>query len=204
MSKEEYMKKMVMVLFVAALAAFLAHPAAVLADEEIGEFAAVAPLPSQGAPISPGHYALLASYFDQYLSSPRGAVNGRWQWAGQLMDGIDDPAKADEITDFFIVDVRVRNEYCGGHIAGAINIPLAAVAKPENLAILPTDKPLLLVCTTAHQGTAAGTVLGTLGYDVSILRFGMSSWQAVTTTKITSPVSPVNLYGLGLPVEKCQ
>ena len=198
------MKKMVMVLFVTALAAFLAYPAAVLADEEIGEFATVAPLPSQGAPMSPGHYALVASYLDKYLSSPHGALNGRWQWAGQLMDGIDDPAKADEITDFFIVDVRVSNEYCGGHIPGAINIPLSTVAKPENLAILPTDKPILLVCTTAHQGTAAWTALGTLGYDVFILRFGMSSWQAVTTTKITSPGSPVNLYGLGLPVERCR
>jgi rhodanese-related sulfurtransferase len=198
------MKKMVMVLFVVVVAVSLAYPAAVRADEEIGELAAVAPLPSQSAPLSPGHYALVASYLDQYLSSPRGAVNGRWQWASQLTDGIDDPAKADEITDFFIVDVRVRSEYCGGHIAGAINIPLATVAKPENLAIYPTDRPILLVCTTAHQGTAAGMAVGTLGYDVSMLRFGMSSWQAATTTKITSPGSPVTLYGLGLPVEKCQ
>ena len=196
--------KTVFVVIIAVAAVFCLYAAPAIAEEEIGDYVHAAPLPANAALLPPGQFALVASYLDRYLSTPPGAVNGRWQWADQLNDGIDDPAKADEIGDFFVVDVRTPAEFCGGHIHNAVNIPLDSVAKPENLMQLPTDKPILLVCTTAHQGTAAATALGTLGYNVYMLRFGMASWKAVTTTKITSAKTTVSIYGLGLPVEKCQ
>ena len=39
------------------------------------------------------------------------------------MDGVDDPAKANEISDYYLLDVRPPADYAAGHISGAVNVP---------------------------------------------------------------------------------
>jgi rhodanese-related sulfurtransferase len=93
--------------------------------------------------------------------------------ADALYENLND---GDTSNDPFIVSVRAPDAYALGHIPGAINIPWTQIAKPENLAKLPTDKPIVVYCYTGHTGQVAATVLKALGYDVQNLKFGMMGW----------------------------
>jgi LPXTG-motif cell wall-anchored protein len=93
--------------------------------------------------------------------------------ADALFENLND---GDTANDPFVVSVRAPEAYDLGHIPGAINIPWKGIAKPENLAKLPTDQPIVVYCYTGHTGQIAATVLRLLGYDVQNLKFGMMGW----------------------------
>ena len=93
--------------------------------------------------------------------------------ADALYENLND---GDTSNDPFIVSVRSAEHYAIGHIPGAINIPWKEIAKPESLAQLPTDKPIVVYCYTGHTGQVTATVLNALGYDVQNLKFGMMGW----------------------------
>lgn len=171
-------------------------------DEGLGE------LVSQAAPkggsqlIPPGHFAMVAKYANEFLSTPPGG--SRTIFAETLMDGIDDPNLADELGDFFLLDIRPTAEYCADTVPGAVNIPMSELATPQNLAKLPTDKPILVICNTGHTASISTAVLGMLGYDAWTLRFGMMGWRAATKGKVWSPKYSQLIYGAGYAVQKCQ
>lgn len=78
----------------------------------------------------------------------------------------------------FVIDTRDAASYAAGHIPGAVNIPLATLFEPENLARLPTDGTrIVTMCVTGHTGSMAASVLGTLGYPASTVRFGWLGWN---------------------------
>jgi rhodanese-related sulfurtransferase len=93
--------------------------------------------------------------------------------ADALYDNLND---GDTSNDPFIVSVRDPADYEKGHIAGAINIPFTEIAKPENLAKLPTDRQIVTYCYTGDAGQLSATVLKALGYDVTNLEYGMMGW----------------------------
>lgn len=93
--------------------------------------------------------------------------------ADALYENLND---GDTANDPFVVSVRAPEDYEKGHIPGAINIPWKQIAKPESLAQLPTDQPIVVYCYTGHTGQIAATVLKALGYDVQNLKFGMMGW----------------------------
>ncbi len=148
-----------------------------------------------------GHYGMMARYADEFLSTPPGG--SRTLFAASLVDGIDDAEAADELNDFFILDIRSATDFCKGHIDGAINVPFAEVAKPQNLFKLPADKPILVVCYTGHTASQINAILNMLGYNTWTLRFGMTSWGASTSTKVWSSSSSQAIYGGGYPVVTC-
>ncbi len=62
-----------------------------------------------------------------------------------------------------LIDVRTPAEYAAGHIPNAINIPLPNLT--ENLDKIPSDRPVILYCTTGYR-TAMGVMsLQMLGYS---------------------------------------
>ena len=63
-----------------------------------------------------------------------------------------------------LVDVRAPDFFARGHIAGAINIPVAQIAARAAAEIGPLETPVVLYCRTgAGSAAAAHTLLG-LGY----------------------------------------
>lgn len=78
-----------------------------------------------------------------------------------------------------IIDVRGPDEFDGplGHIAGALNIPLAALsARTADLAR--AECPIVLVCLTDKRSSQAAAQLAAAGVrDVSVLRGGMTAWD---------------------------
>ena len=82
----------------------------------------------------------------------------------------------DASNDPFILSVRATSQYELGHIPGAVNIPWREVAQADNLAILPTDKQIVVYCYTGHTASQVTSLLNALGYDAINLKFGMTSW----------------------------
>jgi rhodanese-related sulfurtransferase len=93
--------------------------------------------------------------------------------ADALYENLND---GDTSNDPFIVSVRSAEHYALGHIPGAINIPWRELAKPENLAKLPTDRQIVTYCYTGHTGQVSATALRLLGYDVTNLKYGIMGW----------------------------
>lgn len=93
--------------------------------------------------------------------------------ADDLYENLTD---GDATNDPFILSVRKPEDYAKGHVQGAYNVFWKDVAKPENLAYYPTDKPIVVYCYTGHTGEAAATALALLGYNVTNMKYGMMGW----------------------------
>ena len=73
-----------------------------------------------------------------------------------------------------IVDVREPEEYAGGHLPGAINIPLGDLNLiPELIA-----SPLVLVCASGGRSACAAAMLEEAGHpEVANLLGGTYGWM---------------------------
>ena len=63
-----------------------------------------------------------------------------------------------------IVDVRGREEFVGGHIPMAVNLPLEDI-KQGNISF-PKGKLLIVYCETGGRSTVAASILSDKGYRV--------------------------------------
>lgn len=73
-----------------------------------------------------------------------------------------------------VVDVRTPAEFKGGHIPGAINIPLDQLR--DSLDMLPSG-PFIVSCAVGVRGHTAAALLAQRGYDVRNLDGGYSTWR---------------------------
>ena len=179
-----------------ALSLFLYAAPVIAEDEGDGDFVSAVAPKGKGTLIPPGHFGIVAKYADELLSVPASPKTNWNVIAMGLFDGVDDPALADEITDFFVVDTRTTAEYCAGHLPMAVNIPVTELAKPYSLAVLPMDKPILLLCNSGHNASVATGVLRVLGYDAWALRAGMLSLRDFTTFPLASTTKKQDIYGV--------
>jgi len=83
--------------------------------------------------------------------------------------------------DPFVLSIRSSSQYAIGHIPGAVNIGFSALFDEENLAKLPEDRQIVVVCYTGHTASQATALLSINGYDAVPLKFGMTSWSSNTT-----------------------
>lgn len=75
-----------------------------------------------------------------------------------------------------ILDVRRAPEFQSGHIDGAINIPLAALAMQAQA--LDRQAPLVVTCAGGYRSSAAVSILQRLGFaEVYNLMGGMHAWE---------------------------
>lgn len=63
-----------------------------------------------------------------------------------------------------IVDVRTPAEFKGGHIKGAINIPLDKLQ--NQLSKIPKTKPVITCCASGARSASAKSFLAGQGYEV--------------------------------------
>jgi len=96
----------------------------------------------------------------------------------------------DTSNDPVLVSVRSPEHYALGHVPGAINIPWKTIAKPESLAQLPTDQPIVDYCYTGHTGQVAMTALNLMGYDTTNMKFGMMAWTKNDDVLATARFDP--------------
>jgi rhodanese-related sulfurtransferase len=75
-----------------------------------------------------------------------------------------------------LIDVREPNEYEGGHILGARNIPLTQLK--TRLTELRKDKPIYLYCQNSMRSGKAAQTLRRKGYqDIYSLKGGFKLWS---------------------------
>jgi len=77
----------------------------------------------------------------------------------------------------FVLDIRSAADFNSGHIQDAVNAPFKSVALPENLKLIPKDKKIVVPCYTGNTAAQATMILQMLGYDASVLKYGMMSWD---------------------------
>lgn len=74
-----------------------------------------------------------------------------------------------------LIDVRTPEEYGGGHIPGAVNLPLARIA--SGAFTLPGDRPIAVVCNNGQRSRQAAQLLADAGFEsVIYLQGGTMAW----------------------------
>lgn len=92
-----------------------------------------------------------------------------------------------------LLDIRKPSDFEKFHIRGSINIFWLDLFKEENLAKLPTDKPIFIMCYVGHTASQAMTLLKLLGYKAVAIKYGFG----------VSPVEDVPVagwLGMGYPI----
>lgn len=69
-----------------------------------------------------------------------------------------------------ILDVRSPNEFRGGHIKGAVNVPL------EKINTYRPKKTAYVICQSGVRSKKAAKVLDQKGFDVINVKGGMRKW----------------------------
>jgi rhodanese-related sulfurtransferase len=86
--------------------------------------------------------------------------------------------------NYYLLDVREPSDYNGmGHISGAVNIPLQTLFCGGTSApylTLPTNQTIVAISYAGMSQAMAGIILKMMGYNVELLRFGMSLWNQKT------------------------
>ncbi|MFY4776282.1 rhodanese-like domain-containing protein [Metabacillus sp. RGM 3146] len=74
-----------------------------------------------------------------------------------------------------LIDIREPNEFEGGHILGARNIPLSQLR--QRYKELRTDQPVYLYCQNAVRSGRAAQLLRKKGYtNLNCLKGGFKTW----------------------------
>ena len=74
--------------------------------------------------------------------------------------------------DYFLIDLRGEAEYNKMHVKGARNIFWMNILDEKNLAKLPKDKPIFLICYVGHTSSQVLTLLKLLWYNVTSIKYG--------------------------------
>ena len=75
-----------------------------------------------------------------------------------------------------VVDVREPHEYVGGHVAGAISIPLGTV--PDRIEDFRADGPAYVICQVGARSRRAAEFVAAHGIDAVNVAGGTGEWIA--------------------------
>ncbi|PSL38009.1 rhodanese-related sulfurtransferase [Labedella gwakjiensis] len=75
-----------------------------------------------------------------------------------------------------VIDVREPDEFAGGHVPGAVNVPLQTV--PDSLDRFDPEKPVYLICQAGMRSERAATFLDARGFDTVNVTGGTSAWAS--------------------------
>lgn len=86
-----------------------------------------------------------------------------------------------------VVDVREENEYAGGHIADARNIPLSRFKERLGELAKYKQKPLLVNCLSGTRTASACAALKAAGFEkVYVLKGGVNAWRQANLPLVKS------------------
>ena len=80
-----------------------------------------------------------------------------------------------------VVDVCEPNEFAGGHVGGAKNIPLGQLEGKLGSAVKNKALPVILVCHSGARSNRAIAIAKKLGFEnVQSLAGGMGAWRSAS------------------------
>ena len=96
--------------------------------------------------------------------------------------------------EFVTVDIRTPGEtrFFTGNLPGNLVIPLSELFKQEQLAKLPEDKPIVVMCKSGTRATAAATALRRIGFsETYVLKGGFKGLIAyLGAPEANKPLGP--------------
>ncbi len=85
----------------------------------------------------------------------------------ELLEGEEPP---------LVLDVRNKDEFAAGHIAGSLHIPYGELAR--RLDELPRERPIATICKGGKRSGLAASVLQREGFEtIHVARGGVGTWQ---------------------------
>lgn len=78
--------------------------------------------------------------------------------------------------EHLLIDVRTPEEFAGGHIEGAVNIPVDALA--SRLSEVPAGQPIVLYCRSGNRSATASRILVDAGYTGIYDLGGLQGWTS--------------------------
>lgn len=94
----------------------------------------------------------------------------------------EEAAKMMESTpDCLVVDVRTQAEYDGGHIPGAICVPIADIREGKFDALPDKHQALLVYCYAGRRAAEAAQILTSAGYRNTYQFGGIVDWKGPVT-----------------------
>lgn len=138
-------------------------------------------------------FALIAEVADAYLNSGKSPVISAEDVYNAVVS--EDP-------NYFILSVRSVEDDAKGHVPGAITIPYRELWKAENLAKLPKDKKIVVICYTGHTASQATIYLNMLGYEAYAMKYGMMGWTDDAEVLAQAPFSKAPDYPLETAVNE--
>jgi rhodanese-related sulfurtransferase len=125
-------------------------------------------LPFTASPVTTVEVAGVAGAAETYFSEGPRTIQ-----ATDLFENLND---GDPENDPYIISLRSAEDYAKGHVPGAVNMSVKTLFTHENLATIPSDKDVVVLCYTGQTAGQATAALNMLGYQAYSLLFGMSSW----------------------------
>ncbi|MGW2936283.1 rhodanese-like domain-containing protein [Streptomyces sp. NPDC001156] len=91
-----------------------------------------------------------------------------------------DPREAhSRLHELTVIDVRSPGEYAGGHLPGALNIPLDQLDRAlPDIRTVSERRGILVVCASGARSENACRILAGRGIDTATLAGGTSAWAA--------------------------
>ncbi len=74
-----------------------------------------------------------------------------------------------------LLDVRETDEYVGGHVPGAVHVPLGSV--PDNVDAFRGEGPAYVICKSGGRSMRACEFLADQGLEVVNVAGGTMAWQ---------------------------
>lgn len=83
--------------------------------------------------------------------------------------------------EVIILDVQEQDEYDGGHIPGAVLLPVGTIDETTAAEVIPEkDSTVLVYCRSGNRSKTASSILAELGYT-NIYEFGgINTWPYET------------------------
>ena len=83
--------------------------------------------------------------------------------------------------EVIILDVREQDEYDGGHIPGALLLPVGTIDETTVAEVIPDkDSTVLVYCRSGNRSKTASSTLAELGYTNSYEFGGSNTWPYET------------------------
>lgn len=93
--------------------------------------------------------------------------------------------------DHFILDVRSDKEWASGHIPGATHLMLGDLMR--ELASIPSDRPIVMVCGSGYRSSIAASLLARSGNtSVSTMLGGMAVWNRQNLPTVVAIDRPIH------------
>lgn len=79
---------------------------------------------------------------------------------------------------YYIINLERKDKYDDGHIPGSVRYkPEGTLGFTDEMASIPTDKPVVVYCGTGHNSGFATAYLRLFGYDARTLKYGNNGFM---------------------------